>query len=126
MRFPRSQPSRPVRKVTAEPLPVSALGRASSADRGIPGAEVLRHAGSAAGCPVTDPRFERHVFVSDMIRRVDVTVEEPPGHLSILDLVAILHCGLQQARRLGRLVGPVRSEVPSRDRCWTVIGGGRP
>jgi hypothetical protein len=75
---------------------------------------------------VTDPRFERHGFVSEMIRRADVTVEEPPGLLSTVELDAILRIRPESARRLSRLVAPGRSEVPSRDGCSAVIGGRKP
>lgn len=64
--------------------------------------------------------------MSDMIRRVDVTVEEPPGHLPTVDLVVLLRIRPEIARRLSRLVGPVRTEVLSQDRWSTVIGGGTP
>ena len=75
---------------------------------------------------VTDSRFGRHVLVRDMIRRTDITVEEPLGYLGTVDFFAILRGCLPIVRRLSRLIGRRRDEVLSRDRCSTVIGGGRP
>ena len=90
-------------------------------------AAVLRHAGSRVGCSVTNSRFERHVMVRDMIRRTDITIEEPPGYLGTVDVVAIVRgCIPIVLGRVSRLVRPCRGEVLSRDRCSTVIGGGRP
>lgn len=60
-----------------------------------------------------------------MIRRVDVNVQEPPGFLSTVEVVAIFRIRPESGRRLSGLIGAVRSEVPSRDGCSTVIGGGR-